>query len=163
MLVEVEFTIKFTSYRNKSLILVAVITGNAKSVFNFTGEKLHSSGRLKATQLLQLDSRQTQFGIQASDKENCFIVYNAKLTYNYCPEITIGGLAHFPRTISPGNGSLPVKVEGTCSGGRNQKKPHAYCARNGNWSQNKTIPCDCQPGLVKTLSGCISKSTLYVS
>ena len=160
MLVEVEFTINSKS--NKSLILVAVITGNAKSVFNITGKKLDSSGRLKATRLLQLNSRQTQFGIQASDKENCFIVYNAKLTYNYCPEMTIGSLAHFPRTISPGSGSLPVKVEGTCSGGRIQKKPHAYCARNGNWSQNKTIPCDCQPGQIKTPSGCISKSTLYV-
>ena len=134
-----------------------MITNGTRKPFIAKGNQLKGSSRLKVTQLLQLNSPQTRFGIQPLDDHDGLVVYSVKITYFFCPEKTFNGLAHFPRSHSPRNGSLPVKVKGVCLRKFSNTKPVANCGSNGNWSYNETFSCDCGPGYITTATGCNGK------
>lgn len=91
----------------------------------------------------------------------CSILYSVKVSYNFCPEKTLGNnLLVLPRTAAPANELEISRVEGRCKENAVQllSSLHAYCDSRGSW--NKTSfegRCICKENMENTDGRCQGK------
>ncbi len=141
---------------NRTAFYLGVLTTNDHiDKFQADGILNKNNSQVTSTQFVSVNYPKLRILIRSRDEKDCMLVYKVQITYRFCTKKTFFDVAEFPKTFAPRNGSVPLKVEGSCSYGG--KIPVAYCDSNGEWSYNETLPCSCAPDKVMSSIGRVGK------
>ena len=140
----------------------AILGGHFTLAEQITAQHMWSPGQARiynnATVQFTVQRKGLYLGFQ--DTGGCIALGKVRVSYNFCPARTFGGV-NYARTSSPLTGRA-LRVYGKC--GVNSESLHSVnslymeCLSNGSWSMpGYNMTCFCKPGYQSTSQGCQGK------
>ena len=138
---------------------------NTAAYENITRFENFTSDRQETLETIQVFIKGKYFILAFHDYGGCNVLYSVKVTYNVCPDKTLGNsLVSLPRTVAPVNDSESIRVQGNCNKDTVQVPGSLYvhCETNGEWNASGLVGrCICKEDMQNVGGKC--EGLLYLS